>query len=276
MEWNKIRFSLMQITYLQKLWELQCNGQKCSVSIIAALSGVTHAPVSRFLKNCQALGYVDRQNYLTQEGKQLLDRQQELLKQTKLFVRELGVSKSEQDKAVQSLMEQTEPALLELILEREERRRMLNLTFDTGKTDKTISADYVQEWIPYGRHEVEFRLFRKKENGLSLADHGFEHPAYLIKNRNGVWLELRRRRMQERSGKDGRMMTGFLETMHYEKQGILNEVDIEENALHIPLKAFQFFREGLNGLSGSVYVTVTCTVGKAHMPENTAQLVIWL
>ena len=271
------RLTLAQITYLETIRRLQQEQKKCTVSRVASLSGVTHAPVSRFLKFCQEQKLVDENNYLTDAGSIFLQEQQQLVQETTRLVQELGFTGEAQKQGVRNLMEDVEPGLLRRLLEREQRRRELDLLCESGRNRETIPAKMVEELISYGTHAVEFRLLRiRGEEGLSMADHGFEHPAYVHKDESGVWLELHPRKMLERSGKNGHMMTGQLETLRYENQGVLMAARAREEGLHIPLEVFTFVREDKTAFTGTLYVTVTCTVGNEHMPENTAQLIVWL
>ena len=273
---SKNRLSLAQITYLEMIEKLEQDGQKCSVTKVAALSRVTHAPVSRFFKGCQEQKILDKQNHLTEKGRQLLKEQKKLWQETARLVQDLGFAGEALEQGIRNLMEDVEPELLRRILEREQRRKELALLCESGEKPGTVPAKAVEELICFGIHAVEFRLFRLRGEGLSMADHGFEHPAYIRKDETGVWFELRLRKMQERSRKDGHMMTGKLETMRYENQGVLQEVQTEEDRIRVPLSAFQFVKEFQKEFTGSLYVTVTCTVGEEHMPENTARLMLWL
>ena len=275
---QKIRdhLSLAQITYLEMIEKLQREGKKCSVTKVASLSGVTHAPVSRFMKLCQEQNLTDEKNQLTDEGKSRLREQKHVLDETRKMVQDLGFSGETEEKAVRNLMEDMEPVLLKRLLERERKRKELVLLCECGNDPGTIPTRAVEELISYGRHAVEFRLMRSRGEGLSMADKGFEHPAYIRKDDDGVRLELRRKKMIGRSGKDGHMMTGQLDTLKYEMQGRMHEAGIQEDTLIIPLEAFQFVREFEKEFAGTLYVTLTCSVGEEHMPENTARLLLWL
>lgn len=276
MQKSKNRLSLAQITYLEMIKRLQKEGKKCSVTKIAQLSGVTHAPVSRFVKMCQEQNLIDEKNQLTEEGAALLKDQQKILEETRKMVQELGFSGEAEENAVRNLMEDMEPALLKRILERERKRKELVLLCECGNDPGTIPTKAVEELISYGTHAVEFRLLRSRGEGLSMADKGFEHPAYIRKNDDGVSLELRRRKVIGRSGKDGHMMTGQLDKLKYENQGLMHEVRMQEDTLSIPLETFRFVREFEKEFTGTLYVTLTCTVGEEHMPENTARLMLWM
>ncbi len=273
---NKSRFSLAQLTYLEMIEKLEREGLKCSVTKVAALSLVTHGTVSRFFKTCQEQKLLDKENHLTEKGRCLLTEQKKLREEITRLVQELGFTGEEKERGIRNLMEDMEPTLLKRILEREERRKELALLCESGGKAGSVPARAVEELISFGTHIVEFRLFRLNGEGLSMADHGFEHPACIRKDETGVWFELSLRKMQGRSRKDGHMMTGLLETMRYESRGVLRDVEMKEEYIRIPLEAFQFVKEFQTEFTGTVYVTVTCTVGEEHMPENTARLVLWL
>lgn len=274
---NGNELSVPQITYLENIKRLQEEGKRCTVGKVAAMSNVTHAPVSRFMKECAVQGYLDGNNCLTESGRILLKRQRILLDNVREYVKELGMEGEQLEESVKNLIENVDTPLLNLIMERERRRKKFDQIWGNLRYGGEIPADTVKELFLSGRYEVEFRLFRLSgEEGLSMADHGFEKPASFKKNRNEAWLELKRKPMQARSGKDGHIMTGQMESLRYEDGGVLKDADIKGDVIRIPLEVFRFAGEGQKEFVGILPVTVTCSVGHEHMPENTAMMVVWL
>ena len=95
-------------------------------------------------------------------------------------------------------------------------------------------------------------------------------------NKRGAYLELTIREMDAVSRVNGEDMSGYLATLKYLHQGIFRYADIKNGKVRIPLDAcyYQNFDNGV--LRGNVMITVTCSVGNAHMPENTARVVFKL
>ena len=71
-------------------------------------------------------------------------------------------------------------------------------------------------------------------------------------------------------------MTGRLSSLKYEEQGQLFEAAIREGRVRIPLNACHFMKTRHGNVKGMIPITVTCSVGKAHMPESTALLMFWM
>ena len=89
-------------------------------------------------------------------------------------------------------------------------------------------------------------------------------------------MELTTREMHAHSRIDGADMRGRLSSLKYVDQGQLYEAAIREGKVRIPLSACRFMKTHLGNVKGMVSITVTCSVGKAHMPESTALLMFWL
>ena len=95
-------------------------------------------------------------------------------------------------------------------------------------------------------------------------------------NNRGSWIELTICPVHGISRIDGKNMTGWLSSLKYEKQGQLYEVDLRTDKVRIPLSACRFIKSSHGNIKGMIMITVTCSAGKAHMPESTALLTFWL
>lgn len=274
---NPSDLSVIQIRLLETIKMLRESGEECTYEKAAALSSVPLDAVSCFFKICTESGFLDDRNCLTDAGLLLLKRQRGFLDRVEEYARCLGLEGERLEESVENLMENVDAPLLSLIMERERRRQRFDQIWGCQKGGNEVPAKTVDELIPYGRYEVEFRLFRLSgEEGLSMADGGFVKPACLKKTRSGSWLELKRKEIQAPSGKNRQIMTGWLDSLRYEEDGIMKEAPIKMNTLRIPLEIFQFVGENQSEFVGKLHVTVTCSVGSEHMPESTAMMVIWL
>ena len=63
-------------------------------------------------------------------------------------------------------------------------------------------------------------------------------------------------------------MFGHLSSLKYEHDGTMVAVPIDENIVRLPLEAFKLhcWQGGEN--IGVIPITVTCSVGRQHMPEE--------
>lgn len=142
-----------------------------------------------------------------------------------------------------------------------------------------LTEHFLREMLPEKIEcPVYFMLYRNKEGkmALSMADHGFEKPAILKHNRRGSWLILKRKEMQGFSRINGEKMSGHLDTLKYDQEGTLIQAECRDDMIRIPLRAFQFHRRQGGEVRGVLSVTMTCSVGRSHMPESTAVLVFWM
>ena len=142
-----------------------------------------------------------------------------------------------------------------------------------------LTEQFLREMLPEKIEcPVYFMLYRNKDGraAISMADHGFEKPATLKHNRRGSWLLLKRKEMQGFSRINGERMTGHLDTLKYDQEGTLIQAEYKDGMIRIPLRAFQFHRRQGGEVRGILSVTMTCSVGRSHMPESTAVLVFWM
>ena len=149
--------------------------------------------------------------------------------------------------------------------------------FVNGEPGRQPAGNPLKEILDYGSHEVFFMVFQmRKGNEISMANRGFRKPAVIRRNKRGSWLELEPCEMRAWSPVEGEEMTGYLETLKYEQDGILHLARKSQGKMRIPLEACQIRIMQGGGICGHVFVTATCSVGRIHMPESTARLVFWL
>ncbi len=265
--------SLLQIKYLTTLEET--DKKRGCVGQIADLCGVSHGPVSRFFKECVAKGYLTEQYEFTESGIRALKMYKRLLHDTDAYLARLGVREEEAAEKLRQLIENVDYELLMSIT-----RSDVKVKKETNSIPEEESTTWLLEKVlEKGNYEVEIALHqvnRAAAPKLSMAHRGFEHIAVIRHNNRGSWLELTIRPVHGISRIDGMDMTGWLSSLKYEKQGQLYEVDLRTDKIRIPLNACRFVRSSHGNIKGMILITVTCTAGKAHMPESTALLTFWI
>ena len=151
---------------------------------------------------------------------------------------------------------------------------------DTTISQESSTPNFLEKVLEKGNYEVGIALHQVNCTGggprLSMAHQGFEHIAVIRNNSRGSWLELTICPVHGISQIDGKDMTGWLSSLKYENHGQLCEVDLRANKVRIPLSACRFTRSSHGNIKGMIMITVTCTAGKAHMPESTALLTFWM
>lgn len=277
---NLKRKNLPTIQQLQYLTELEnLKAERGFVVLIAEKCGVTHGVVSRYLKSCIDNGYLTADYQFTEYGRLWLNDYRKLMRDLKDYLGFIGIPEHEISENIRTLIENTELHTLKAMVRSYENMMILK---QTGKENGV--PDGLEEVL--SRQEecrVHFKIYRmnaeNKKSGrdrFSMANHGFEKLAFLKKDALGDCLEFRIREMSADSRVDGMRMTGKLEQLKYEKQGELHMASIEDGCLRIPLDAFRFHRGQGGELMGMAPITVTCSVGRVHMPESTALMVVWM
>ena len=134
----------------------------------------------------------------------------------------------------------------------------------------------IEELIEYGNHMVAISIMQIDGSGRSMAEHGFEHLGIVKRNKRGCYLELTIKEMHATSRINGREMTGYLADLKYLQRDVYKIAGIKNEKVRIPISAFRFQKFDHGMLQGNLMITVSCSVGEAHMPESTARLIFKL
>lgn len=269
---NLLHPSLLQINYLMTLEKIE--KKRGCVGNVADICGVSHGPVSRFFKECVNYGYLTEQYTFTEAGTRALRMYERILQVTQSYLTRLGVSEESRQESLRQLIENVDYELLLSIT-----RSDTQVKKDTTISQESSTPNFLEKVLERGNYEVGIALHQVNRTGgprLSMAHQGFEHIAVIRNNNRGSWLELTICPVHGISRIDGKDMTGWLSSLKYENHGQLCEVDLRANKVRIPLSACRFTRSSHGNIKGMIMITVTCTAGKAHMPESTALLTFWM
>lgn len=277
---NLKRKNLPTVQQLQYLAELEnLKAERGFVVLIAEKCGVTHGVVSRYLKSCIDNGYLTLDYQFTELGQLWLNDYRKLMEDLGEYLRFIGIPEHEIAENVRTLIENTELHTLKAMVRGYENMMVLK---QTGK-EKGVPDNLKEELHRYGECRVHFKIYRMNaadgkygQSRFSMANQGFEKLALLGKDDSGEYLEFQIKEMSADSRVDGTRMTGRLEHLRYEEHGVLHTAVIHEGRLRISLDAFRLHRGQGGELIGMAPVTVTCSVGRVHMPESTALMMIWI
>lgn len=265
--------SVLQIRYLTELARI--GKKRGSVALIADTCGVSHGPVSRFFKECIGAGYLTETYEFTEKGSQALKTYQRIMREVGLYLERIGIPDGEISEKTRQLVENVDYSLI------------MTMTRNSGQVQESrnqTAADegttyYLEKVLDKGRFEVGIAIYQLNTASgtkLSMANNGFAHMACIRNNTRGSWLELTTKEMHAHSRINGADMAGRLSSLKYEEQGQLFEAVIREGKVRIPLNACHFMKTRHGNVKGMIPITVTCSVGKAHMPESTALLMFWM
>lgn len=267
--------TMQQIRYLTELEKLE--NKRGNVAMISEICGVHHGSVSRYLKISYENGLLTKNYTFTKEGRVWLGKYKKLVEDLEGYFRNVGLAEEEIPAAVKKMIESLDYHVLTSMVRTDQEMRR---NYSASKEQrKFVVKNFLSEVLKYGTEPVSFMLFRmdhQKGYGVSMANRGFERPAILRHNKRGSWLQLTVKEMSAESRMTGEMMTGYMESMKYEENGVLQQAEIKDRVLRIPLEACHFIKKPGGEVLGMIPVTVTCSVGRNHMPESTAILVFWL
>lgn len=263
--------TMQQIRYLVELEKLE--SKRGSVSLIAEICDVHHGSVSRYLKKCMENGILTENYKFTKEGRIWLHNYKSLIEELQGYFHNIGMAETDIELYVKKMIENLDYFVLSSMMQNEQKMQKNN----SEKKRWQIPENFLKEVLEYGNHPVRFMLYRAgQQKGVSMANRGFAQPALLKHNKRGSWIQLTVREMCANSRVNDMKMKGCLETLKYEMYGVFHEAEIKGGKLRIPLEACSFNKSNGGEMTGMIPVTVTCSVGRMHMPESTAILVFWL
>lgn len=265
--------TMLQLQYLTELEKMSTN--RGFISLIAERCGVSHVAVSKYMKSCVESGILAEDYTFTEMGKTWLHTYQKLAEDLETYLRDIGVPEGETEENVRTLMEGADPHTLQAMIQSHTtaQRRL------TTRRRAQLPADFCRDVLQDGRCRVQFKLYRmdsRQKNSFSMANKGFDRRAYLLRKDEKDYLELTIQQMNAASRINGVMMAGHLETLKYELDGELCIAPVEHGKVQIPLEACRFHRGQGGELTGIIPVTLTCSVGRVHMPESTAMMLFWM
>lgn len=264
--------TLQQIRYLEQLKKL--GNARGSVARIAETCGVYHGSVSRYFRICMDKDYLTENLEFTKKGRNWLEGYETLIKGLENYLKNIGTADQDIENTIKQMIENIDYYTLSCILRNDQKVRLTAYLEKKGES----RGNTIGEVLEYGTYEVCFMLYNmenREKGDFSMANRGFQKPGILRHNRRGSYLQLERCEMSAVSRISGEKMTGHLETLKYERKGTLEKAVIKDNRLKIPLDACRFRRKPGGEIKGIISVTVSCSVGRVHMPESSSLLIFW-
>ena len=127
-----------------------------------------------------------------------------------------------------------------------------------------------------GIYQVAFSIYRQGKDwqSLSMADQGFEKPAYLHLKGDKNYLELAVREMKAMT-KGGAMLSGHIQTVKCRSsKDVLTDLPIQDKKIQIPFEDFEFEQLSETEITGQIQLFMTSSVGEKRMPESMATLIL--
>lgn len=264
--------SVLQMQYLQELE--RTGARRGCIALIADACGVSHAPVSKFFKECVRAGYLTEKYEFTENGQRACRLYRMILTEVRRYLEFMEVRQEDIPQKLRQLVENVD---YELLLQM--ARKAGEIREPLRRQNEEQAPYFLEKVLEKGNYEVAIAIHRVNgDDGvqLSMAHRGFDHIACIRNNNRGSWLELTAFAVSARSRLDGGDIIGYLDSLKYENQGKLYATEIRNGKVRIPLSACRFLKSRHGNVKGTIPITVTCTAGKAHMPESTALLTFWM
>lgn len=219
---------------------------------------------------------------MTEKGGQRLDYYLNLQEDLADYLRSLGVPETNIMLNVIAMAEQMDDHVLKTILIGHDRKEY-HESEEEFRERQDVQSVSLENRLDRGIYPVEFVILKSGQYSaymdceLSMADRGFEKPAYLVCENDEKYLSLTPCEMRAVSRMDGEVKSGHLSSLSFVSNGIVTKVEFSEGGdIRIPLAACTSSLRSESRVSCFVLITVTCNIGRVHMPESTALLIFWL
>ena len=110
-----------------------------------------------------------------------------------------------------------------------------------------------------GIYQVAFSIYRQGKDwrSLSMADQGFEKPAYLYLQENQKYLELSVKEMKAMT-KGGAMLSGHIQTVKCRSsRDVLMNLPIKNKKIQIPFEDFEFEKLSETEITAQIQLFIT-------------------
>ena len=151
-----------------------------------------------------------------------------------------------------------------------------NKVFDQLGDLVEFSGHYLEHHLEPGKYIFSFTLFHYKDaNVHSMANRGFEHPAYLLIEHHQGFLVFQPIEMKKELLKERITISSKLKSMKYLIQNKECDCFEKNDCFYIPITDLNFFYTKEERLmQTSLTVKLKVNLLKGHMPENLALLKI--
>ena len=277
---EECRPNMFQLQCLKKLEQQEEENREYNEAEIARNLGVNRSTVSRYLKRCVDYGILsEEKRRFTKKGKEILSYYKVIEADLYLYFEKIGINGEEQEAAVSGMLDGLDIQTIQTICQKEKMHLQYeNLGKSGGKEISSIPPDILDTYLQRGIYEVDFSLYRqgKDSQKLSMADKGFQKPARLYFEPEREYVELTVQELKAYSGKvKSLLLHGHVHTIKCRcHDDGLKPLEIKEGKVQIPLKEFWFESPAEGTLIGQVQLMMTSNIGKMHMPESVATLII--
>ena len=254
---------------------LMNENKKITVTLLAKKMNVSKATMSRMINTFyeQGLTLDKGKCQLSKKGQEYIEKIQEKIKNLTYWLQETSHLNEEEARQEAIKLYTT---LNDETIERSCSRIHFNKVFDQLGDLVEFSGHYLEHHLEPGKYNFSFTLFHYKDaNVHSMANRGFEHPAYLLIEQHQGFLVFQPIEMKKELLKERITISSKLKSMKYFIQDKEYYCFEKNDCFYIPITDLNFFYTKEERLmQTSLTVKLKVNLLKGHMPENLALLKI--
>ena len=188
-----------------------------------------------------------------------------------------GINEQQQRQAVTGVFDTADIDTIQKLCQKEKMHlRYESIGKNESKEITKLTYEQLCNSLKKGIYQVAFSIYRQGKDwkSLSMADQGFEKPAYLHLKGDKNYLELAAREMKAMT-KGGAMLSGHIQTVKCRSsKDVLTDLPIQDKKIQIPFEDFEFEQLSETEITGQIQLFMTSSVGKKRMPESMATLIL--
>ena len=273
--------------YKPNMFQLQClkaleaqifEGKGYNEAEIGRKMQVNRSTISRCFKKYREEGFLKEKDF-TKKGKEFLEYYKAIEKDLYQYFASIGINEAQQKQVVTGMFDTADIDTIQKLCQKEKMHlKYENIGKNDSKEITKITDQELKNYIKEGTYKVPFSIYRQGKDwrSLSMADNGFQKPAYLYFENDKKYLELTTKEMKAMT-KGGALLSGHIQTVKCRNhKDVLYDLPIKDKKIQIPLEDIEFENLSEIEIMGQIQLFMTSSVGEKRMPESMATLVVKL
>ena len=271
--------------YKPNMFQLQClkaleiqieEGKGYNEAEIGRKMQVNRSTISRCFKRYREEWFLEDKGF-TRKGAEFLEYYKMIESDLYHYFASIGINEQQQRQAVTGVFDTADIDTIQKLCQKEKMHlRYESIGKNESKEITKLTYEQLCNSLKKGIYQVAFSIYRQGKDwkSLSMADQGFEKPAYLHLKGDKNYLELAVREMKAMT-KGGAMLSGHIQTVKCRSsKDVLTDLPIQDKKIQIPFEDFEFEQLSETEITGQIQLFMTSSVGKKRMPESMATLIL--
>lgn len=271
--------------YKPNMFQLQClkaleiqieEGKGYNEAEIGRKMQVNRSTISRCFKRYREERFLEDKGF-TRKGAEFLEYYKMIESDLYHYFASIGINEQQQRQAVTGMFDTADIDTIQKLCQKEKMHlRYESIGKNESKEITKLTYEQLCNSLKKGIYQVAFSIYRQGKDwqSLSMADQGFEKPAYLHLKGDKNYLELAVREMKAMT-KGGAMLSGHIQTVKCRSsKDVLTDLPIQDKKIQIPFEDFEFEQLSETEITGQIQLFMTSSVGEKRMPESMATLIL--